>query len=290
MIEVLTWNIQCGLGVDGQHDLGRIAHAITAMGDPDVICLQEVCRFMPALDRQGADQVAVLSQLFPDHEAVFGPGIECRRAAGGPYQQIGNLILSRLPVENVIRHALPRPAHPGIKHMPRQALDVSVLAGQIPFRVVTTHLEYHSPVQRRSQVERLRTLQREALDNLTAPPLFVADGPYAPIPRPANCVVCGDFNMVVDDDEYRLMLAEAPAGDALFKDAWPVVRDGVPHDPTCGLYDREQWPQGPHCRDFFFVTPALGRHLTGFEVDPDTAASDHQPLLIRLDLPLSSRR
>jgi endonuclease/exonuclease/phosphatase family metal-dependent hydrolase len=283
MIEILTWNIQCGLGVDGRHDLAHIARVIAALGDPDVICLQEVCRFMPALDADGADQVALLTTLFPAHEAVFGPGVECRRTAGGPYQQIGNLILSRLPVESVLRHALPRPAHAGVKHMPRHALEVSLSAGRIPFRVVTTHLEYHSAVQRRAQVDRLRALQIEALDNIAAPPLTLADGPYAPIPRPEHCVLCGDFNVVLGDDEYDRLLAETPAGERVFQDAWPLARPGAPHDPTCGLFDRRQWPQGPHTRDFFFVTPALGREVVGFEVDCATDASDHQPLLLRLD-------
>lgn len=284
MIEILTWNIQCGLGVDGRHDLARIARVIAALGDPDVICLQEVCRFMPALDAEGADQVAALAALFPHHEAVFGPGIECRRAVGGPYQQIGNLVLSRFPVASVLRHTLPRPAHAGVKHMHRQALEVSVLAGRTAFRVVTTHLEFHSRIQRRAQVAYLRALQSEVLDTIAAPPLSVAEGPYAPIPRPAACVLCGDFNMVPGDAEYNLMAAERGAGEVLFEDAWSLARPSVPHDPTCGLFDRKQWPQGPHARDFFFVAPSLGRHIAGLEVDRQTDASDHQPLLIRLDL------
>lgn len=284
MIEVLSWNIQCGLGVDGRHDLTRIAETIRALGDPDVVCLQEVCRFMPALDGEGADQVAAFERLFPEHEALFGPGLEWRPAPGGGYQQIGNLILSRLAVESVSRHVLPRPAHQGVKHMQRQALEVTLRAGRSAFRVMTTHLEYHSERQRRAQVERLRALQREALDNLAAPPLPVAEGPYAPLPRPADCVLCGDFNLMVDDEEYRLMLAEDGGAGALFRDAWTIARAGEPHAPTCGQFDRQQWPQGPHCRDFFFVTPGLAGALEAYEVDVATAASDHQPLALWLEV------
>ncbi|MGH6948218.1 MAG: endonuclease/exonuclease/phosphatase family protein [Kiloniellales bacterium] len=284
MIEVLSWNIQCGLGVDGRHDLVRIAGTVRALGDPDVICLQEVCRFMPALDGEGADQVAALARLFPSYEALFGPGLEWRPAPAGDYRQIGNLILSRLPVESVSRHVLPRPAHQGVKHMQRQALEVTLRVGESSFRVMTTHLEFHSERQRRAQVERLRVLQREALDNHAAPPLPVAEGPYAQLPRPADCVLCGDFNLVVDDEEYRLMLAEDGGAGPLFRDAWTLARGDEPHQPTCGLFDREQWPQGPHCRDFFFVTPGLAPALAAFAVDVATAASDHQPLSLRLDI------
>ncbi len=283
MIEILSWNIQVGLGVDGRHDLARIAREIAAMGDPDVICLQEVCRFMPSLDGAGADQVAELGRLFPGHEPVFGPAFESRREGGGPYRQLGNLIFSRLPVLSVLRHTLPRPAAAGIKHMPRQAVEICVSVGSTPLRVITTHLEYHSPAQRRAQVERLCALQREALENLAAPPLALSEGPYAPIPRPADCVVCGDFNMVVGDSEYQLMLSESSAGEPLYCDAWPTVKGGEPHQETCGIFDSEQWPKGPHCRDFFFVAPQLSRHLCGFEVNRETDASDHQPLSIRLE-------
>ena len=72
MTKIVSWNIQCGLGVDGQINLNRIAEVISSQGDPDIICLQEVARFDPASDQgQGADQYAILSDLFPHHSA-FG--------------------------------------------------------------------------------------------------------------------------------------------------------------------------------------------------------------------------
>jgi endonuclease/exonuclease/phosphatase family metal-dependent hydrolase len=65
---ILTWNIQCGLGVDGRVDLARVGDVIKGMGDTDIICLQEVSRFDCEMDGgKGADQVSVLSTLFPDH-------------------------------------------------------------------------------------------------------------------------------------------------------------------------------------------------------------------------------
>ena len=41
-MEIITWNVQSGLGVDGRVDLGRIAAAVRELGDPDIICFQEV--------------------------------------------------------------------------------------------------------------------------------------------------------------------------------------------------------------------------------------------------------
>ncbi|MGI9464549.1 MAG: endonuclease/exonuclease/phosphatase family protein, partial [Aestuariivirgaceae bacterium] len=77
MTEILTWNIQCGRGVDGEISLDRIAEITRSMGNADVICLQEVCRNMPQLDGgAGADQVALLAGLFSDHAPWFGAGLD----------------------------------------------------------------------------------------------------------------------------------------------------------------------------------------------------------------------
>ena len=41
--------------------------------------------------------------------------------------------------------------------------------------------------------------------------MTVADGTYRFVPRPAEAVICGDFNFVVDDSAYARMTA--PFGD-----------------------------------------------------------------------------
>ena len=39
-----SWNIQWGRGADGKVDLQRTVNALKAIGDLDVICLQEIGR------------------------------------------------------------------------------------------------------------------------------------------------------------------------------------------------------------------------------------------------------
>ena len=59
VIEILTWNIQCGRGVDGRVDLARIVATARALADFDVLCVQEVADNFPALDGNDAsDQFA----------------------------------------------------------------------------------------------------------------------------------------------------------------------------------------------------------------------------------------
>ncbi len=273
MTAILTWNIQCGTGCDGVIGLARIARVAQAMGDSDVLCFQEVSRNDPAI-AGGADQVAQLQALFPQHVAFFGAGPD-RSGAGGTRRQFGNLLLSRLPVLQVFRHLLPRPAQAGIKHMQRQAIEVVIDTPAGPLRVMTTHLEYFSATHRAAQIERLHALQAEVADN-EAQPSKAAASPYDPVPRPAALVLCGDLNFLPHEGEYR-QLFRPP-----LIDAWRTARGDEPHPPSTGLFDRRQWPMGGHCRDYFAVTPGVALRIATVEIDTATDASDHQPLRLAL--------
>ncbi len=284
MTLILSWNIQNGIGVDGVISLERIAGVINAFGEPDVICLQEISRNLQLEEGVPApDQVAEISALFPDYETIFGSAVEAGQDGAADRWQFGNATLSRLPVLSVLRHPLPQPAEGGIRHMARQATEVSVATPQGPLRVVNTHLEYHSSKQRFAQLRRLRDLHDEIVSNLQTPPNHDANGPYRNIARPENCVLCGDFNMETDFDEFGIMLAPGPDGAAPFHDAWSIAHPGKPHDPTCGIFDHVHWPQGGHCRDFFFVTDEVKQNVKDVSVDMETNASDHQPLMLTLD-------
>ncbi|MGB2294354.1 MAG: endonuclease/exonuclease/phosphatase family protein [Candidatus Puniceispirillum sp.] len=279
-MQVISWNIQCGLGVDGKVDLARIANVIREMGDADIICLQEVSRFNPDLDMgMGYDQVAEFSALFPEHDPVFGAAIDRLHPTTGQRWQFGNLILSRLPVIQIFNHLLPQPvSEMPVKHMPRQATEIVVQTANDPLRVITTHLEFHSAHQRIAQMIRLRDNLGDVLANLPYDPGILSTDPYAAIPRPANAILCGDFNSTPNDEDYRTLTEPFRALGDGYDDAWCIVHKDKEHAPTCGLYDHVQWPQGAHCRDFFFVSGALKQSITSLDVQLQTDASDHQPL------------
>jgi endonuclease/exonuclease/phosphatase family metal-dependent hydrolase len=268
MTAIVTWNIQWGQGCDGVVNLPRIARVIKAMGEAEVICLQEVARNDPAI-AGGADQAAELQALFPGYEAFYGAGVE------RPPRAFGNLLLSRVPVLQVFRHLLPHPAERGIRHMQRQAIEAVVQTRKGPLRVVTTHLEYYSAAHRAAQVERLRALQAEVEAN-EAQPAKPGASPYDPVPRPASLVLCGDLNLLPHDAEYR-SLFQSP-----LVDAWTCLHGSDPHPPSTGLHDREQWAMGGHCRDYFAVTGDVATRAAALEMDSATDASDHQPLRLVL--------
>lgn len=282
MIGVLSWNIQAGRGVDGRVDLARIARVVRDMGAPPVVCLQEVARHFPGADGSGQDQPAVLADHLPGYRPVFAAALELGHG-DAPHRQFGNLVLTRLPVVQVLRHLLPARPDSGDRYTPRVALEVVLEAPAGPLRVMTTHLEFHAHAHRAVQVERLRQVHAEAAAHDRAGVAAGADSAlYGPRHRPAEGVLCGDLNFPPADPLYERLQAPFADGAPRLVDAWPQVHGSTAHAPTAGVADRAQWPQGPHCRDFFFVTKGLLPRVVGLEVNSETDASDHQPLLLRL--------
>lgn len=276
-MRLLTWNIQCGKGCDGVTDLARIVSVAREFSDADVYCFQEVSDNFPNLDG-GKDQSAELASLLPGYETVFRPAIEAVDAAGRTHR-FGNITLSRLPVMQIANHLLPWPGAASVRSMRRQALDVTVQTALGPLRVVNTHLEYHSVSQREAQIGRLLDLQEEA--SAGAMLARTHREPYAAQTLAASSLLCGDFNFDVSDRQHALIAASARPG-LNYRDAWSICHPGRPHALTCGLYDHAQWADGPDCRDFIFATEDLTTRIRRVEVNVETDASDHQPILIEL--------
>lgn len=282
-MRVLSWNIQWGRGADGRVDLARTIDAIRACGELDLICLQEVaCRLDGLPGGEGEDGLSIIAAAFPAFAPVFAPALDLPRN-GGERARFGNLLLSRLPLGQVWRHLLPMPADPLAMGMQRSCIEAVVVTVSGPLRVLTTHLEYHSTVQRAAQIEALRALQAEAATQAGLPPAPAGKvSAFAPWPRPARALLCGDFNCEPHSPEHARLSAPLAAGLPGWRDAWTQCHPGRPHAPTVGLHGAE-WPSRAFCCDYFFVTAGLHAQLRGLQVVEATAASDHQPLVLEID-------
>jgi endonuclease/exonuclease/phosphatase family metal-dependent hydrolase len=282
-MKLMTWNIQWGRGVDGRVDLDRIVADARRFSDFDILCLQEVSSHyddLPGSD--GADQFAEIARRLPGYEAVAGIATDVPHPVGGR-RTFGNMILSRLPVRQVYRHLLPWPAEPGCKSMQRIVLEAAIDTPLGAIRVMTTHLEYFSPLQRRAQVQRLRELHRDACAHARLPQMAgPGDGPFFSPQRPAAAILTGDFNFPPDSDDKALLASEIDAGTPALRDAWQACFPGKPHARTVGVYDRDQWPQGASTFDFVFVSDDLVPRVKDIRVDGDSCASDHQPVVVDL--------
>lgn len=281
-MRIITWNIQWGRGADGRVDLGRTVAALRAMGRAEVICLQEVAQNFPGLiGGNREDEVALLADAFPSHRPVFGAAVDVPDGEGGR-ARFGNLILSALPVEQVFRHLLPCPADPGVPSMQRGCVEAVVMAPWGALRVLTTHLEYYSGRQRTTQVSFLRALHEEVAGHArAAAPGEDMNPAFSARIRPVSAVMCGDFNCEPESAEYVLMGAAHSPDVPGWRDAWRVAHPGRAHEPTVGLH-RADWPGRAYCCDFAWVSEDLAPRLAEVTVDADTAASDHQPVLIEL--------
>ncbi|WP_341312106.1 endonuclease/exonuclease/phosphatase family protein [Paraburkholderia sp. IMGN_8] len=289
-MRLVDWNIQWGRGVDGRVDLIRIVREARALCDFDILCLQEVTRGFHEGQANGglaggpsADQFAELAALLPGTTVIDAIGSDLPGVgAAQQRRQFGNAIVSRLPVKQVLRHSLPWLAAPAKPSMLRVALEAVIETDVGPLRVVSTHLEFYSEVQRLAQVTRLRELHEEACDHARRPAKAEkTNSPFADTARPMSAIVCGDFNSAFGDSAYCRML-EPIAGAPTFADAWTCAHPDAPRAATVGLYDHEQWPDGPFACDFIFVTEDLKPHIAGCDVDQNSRSSDHQPLWLEL--------
>jgi len=284
-MRLLTWNIQWGRGVDGRVDLERIVRTARAMADFDVFCVQEVADNFPGLEgNDGRDQFAELGRLLPGYQRIQGYGVDVA-GTDARRQRFGNAIFSRYPVLSARRHALPWPADPAKKTMPRVAVEATVRAPFGPLRVVTTHLEYYSDVQRHAQVRRLRNLHDEACQRAMAAARYENDESnvtFEPTAQTTAAIVCGDFNFPPENNARQEMQSPLARGGPALRDAWAHLYREAPHPPTFCVHD-ERYAKTPYCCDFAFVSQDLCARLRSMIVNTETRDSDHQPVLIELD-------
>ena len=279
---LITWNIQWGRGCDGVVDLKRIVDTARGLADFDVLCLQEVASNMPGLaGSAGEDQPALLAQLLPGYTPVFGVATDVF-STDRSRRLFGNMILSRLPVVQVFRHLLPWPVDPAVTSMQRVLVEAVIEAPFGALRVMTTHLEYYSAAQRAAQVERIRDLHAEsALRASRERALDDSGGPFRSMRRAASAILTADFNFRPDDPLHDRLTAPCADGVPAFRDAWQVLNPGVPHPPSLGVFDRKQW-RDAFCCDFVYVTEDLCPRIAAVRIDQETAASDHQPVVLTL--------
>lgn len=279
-MRLITWNIQWARGMDGRVDPRRIIQHARQMADLDVLCLQEVAANFPDLDgNDETDQFALFAQLLPGFTAAEAIGVDVDDGKGGR-KRFGNLLLSRYPVAQVLRHLLPwEAAH--TRNMPRTLIEAVAVTPLGPVRLMTTHLEYSSPVLRAAQVEGIRQAHRMAVAR-HALPREAGPHTYRMTPASPSAVLTGDFNMRPDDPVLARLMAPFEDGTPPLLDLWPALMGEEPHPPTACLFDQTYGEPG--CLDFVLATPDLAARARRIICDVETQVSDHQPILVEFDL------
>jgi endonuclease/exonuclease/phosphatase family metal-dependent hydrolase len=281
-MRLLNWNVQWCRGMDGVVDPARIAREARRLADPDVLCLQEVADNFPSLSGSaGENQADLLGREFPGYAVAYSWGVDVADDGGGR-RRFGNLILSRLPLLQILRHSLPWPSSADTPSMPRVALEAVVRSPFGPMRVTTTHLEYYSAGHRAAQVERLRELHAEACAHSRSPAAPPREpGPFRHPARPASAILCGDFNLRPDDALHARLQASFADGAPRLVDAWQQAHPGIAHPPSFRLHDAAR-AEAPYCCDFVLVSEDLAPRVHALRIDAQTQASDHQPVVLEL--------
>ncbi|MES2298995.1 MAG: endonuclease/exonuclease/phosphatase family protein [Pseudomonadota bacterium] len=278
-MRIVSWNIRWGCGKDGRIRIHAIIDVLRKL-NPEVICLQEVAVNHPELEgNASANQNRQLSGAFGGYHSVYAPTSEIYRH--NLPRLFGNLLLSKFRMTQVLRHDLPWPADPASPAgMPRGVIEAVIDAPSGKLRVLTTHLEHYSLVQRAAQVRHLRELHAQACERARFyQPDHSLDAPFQLGERPASAIYCGDFNFTPNSPEYAAMLAPQDDGGTPLADTWPLLHPDLARAPTAGLHGF-RWPDKPDCYDYFFVTKDLLPRVTDMDVHSETSASDHQPIYL----------
>ena len=280
MMRLITWNIQWARGMDNHVDPARIVAHARSMADFDVLCLQEVADNFPELDGNDAsNQFLRFAELMPGFTAVEGIGVDIADPNGGR-KRFGNMLLTRYPVAQVLRHLLPWEAAP-TRNMPRMMIEAVANTPIGPVRLMTTHLEYSSAMLRAAQVEAIRQAHRQSVSRHAAPRVA---GPhtYQMTPSSPSAILTGDFNMRPDDPTLARLMASFEGHVPALVDLWPALHGAVPHPPSACIFEQTYGP--PACLDFVLATPDLAARAKSIFYDVETQASDHQPILVEFDL------
>lgn len=271
-MKLVSYNIQYGIGMDGQFDPARIA---ASMADADIIALQEVTR---GFARNGhVDLVAQMAGFFPGYFHSFAAPCDVflgmAEVEGRMLEQrfqFGNMALSRWPILAVRHLLLPRSRTFDTLNLQRGAVEAVIDTPSGPLRVYSVHLDHISPDERIAQI---RFLKDRALNFAAEGGALTGAGEFgiAEPPLAEDFVMLGDFNMVPESPEYLEMVGHA---DIYYRRALRADSYTWAKPPGTGTVRMHL--------DHAFVNPRLVPRLLSADVDHDAIGSDHFP--VRLEL------
>ena len=279
-MRLLSWNVQYGKSPNKGSDFTRTLDYIKSLGEFDVICLQELARHMPNYCTLGqADQLQLSQQSFPGYRLIWGSGFSWPSTSDNGFdrQEFGNLTLIKNDLLDYKVHQLPQPAVPGKLQMPRVAIDTCIDSSIGPLSIINTHLAFHDRNETQLQIEHLTRLEQERFAQHQSPK---AAGPgcfhtgYLASAR----ILSGDLNFDPESIHYQYQK------DHGWIDAWQHSSLNQPHPTTCGLFDAVQWPQGGHCRDYFWLSQDFASFEINANADSTASLSDHQPIILEIDV------
>jgi len=285
-MEVISYNIQFGRGLDRRFDLGRICASVRGA---DVICLQEV---ESGWQRSGEiDQAQVISDLLPEYFVVYGSSFDVDnsyKTGDGKVvnrrRQHGVLILSRWPILSSRTFNLPKTHYADKFNMQMGFVEAVIDCDPRPLRLYNLHAGYLKASERRTQFEHLIEVYQcspgeqgawsgksnidgdDWSNNCETPAM------------PQSAIVCGDFNCTSGSSEYQYII-----GNSDLSDCWQLV-DPANLNTSTLKHEKTRDIDIAGKIDHIFVSADLVDRVLEVKIDDVSEGSDHKPVKTRLAL------
>jgi endonuclease/exonuclease/phosphatase family metal-dependent hydrolase len=279
-VEIVSYNIQFGRGLDRNIDLERICRSVKGA---EIICLQEV---EVGWQRSGgADQPKLISEILPEYYTVFGSSFDVDDSVKNEDGQVVNrrrqhgvMILSAWPILSSRTFNLTKYHYADKFNMQMSLVESVVKTENKVIRIYNYHAGYLEPAERLDQVKQLvRVYQKSPREHgaWSGKP-DIDDDDWSnrrETPEmPDTAIVCGDFNCSPDSSEYQYLIDGSD-----LVDSWSVS------DPdNLNTTTRRRKITGDikvaGKIDHIFVSQDLVEHIQRVTIDHDADGSDHKPI------------
>ena len=287
-MNIVSYNIQFGRGLDRKIDLNRICKSIDRA---DIICLQEVD--VGWLRSGGVDQAKAIAEILPNYYTVFGSSFDVDDSVKNPdgtitnrRRQHGDMILSHWPIVSSRTFNLTKFHHDDKFNMQMGFVEAVIQTETQSIRIYNFHAGYLKVDERLAQVEHLARIYNQSpgqggawsgkadidgddwsnnlINNL------INKKPTPSMPNTA--IVCGDFNCEFGSEEYTCFLNRTDLVDCWQKaDPANINLSTLKNEMTDDIKISGKI-------DHIFVSPDLSEQIQRVEIDYEADGSDHRPV------------
>jgi endonuclease/exonuclease/phosphatase family metal-dependent hydrolase len=279
-VEIVSYNIQFGRGLDRIIDLERICRSIEGA---DIICLQEV--EVGWRRSGGADQPKLISEILPEYYTVFGSSFDVDNSVKNGdgkvvnrRRQHGVMILSAWPILSSRTFNLTKLHYADKFNMQMSFVEAVIKTENKVIRVYNYHAGYLEPKERLEQVKLLaRVYQRSPREHgaWSGKPDIDDDdwsNRMETPEMPDSAIVCGDFNFSPDSSEYRYLIENSD-----LVDCWSVT-DPDNLNTSTRRRDITEDIKVAGKIDHIFVSQDLEDTVQRVMIDHEADGSDHKPV------------
>jgi len=279
-MEIVSYNIQFGRGLDRNIDLERICRSIKGA---DIICLQEV---EVGWQRSGGvDQPKLISEILPEYYTLYGSSFDVDNSVKNENGQVVNqrrrhgvMILSVWPILSSRTFNLTKLHYADKFNMQMSLVEAVISTDDKAIRVYNSHAGYLESEERLDQVKQLvEVYQKSPLEQGAWCGKSDIDGDdwsnQQETPEmPDAAIVCGDFNCSPESSEYRYLIDNCD-----LVDSWSVSDPDNLNTPTLRQECNGDIEDSGKI-DHIFVSHDLKDSIERVMIDHKADGSDHKPV------------